>query len=394
MNTKLSGRRFWAKAGLALLCALLGGVGWVADARAAGKVRLMRVPNGGLQPQVVTDASGVVHLIYLKGDPAAADVFYCRMEAGAAEFSAPLRVNSESGSAIAVGTIRGAQLAVGRGGRAHVAWNGSNSATPKPARGTPMLYARLNDAGTAFEAQRNLIAAAAGLDGGGTVAADAAGNVYVLWHAPGTPESKGEAQRAVFVAVSRDDGRTFAAEWRAHTQPTGACGCCGMKATVDGAGILYAVYRSANAEGNRDMQLITSQDQGRSFAVGLVDPWLVKMCPMSSAALAPGAGGVLVGWETGGQVMFGLAGKGTEVNGRTPLSELRGAKHPALVPAASGELLGVWTQGTGWQRGGSLAWQIFDKSGRPTAEKGTVPGVPVWSFAAAFAWGGGFTVLY
>jgi DNA-binding beta-propeller fold protein YncE len=42
-----------------------------------------------------------------------------------------------------------------------------------------MLYARLDDAGTAFEPQRNLIQVAAGLDGGGSVAADQAGNVYV-----------------------------------------------------------------------------------------------------------------------------------------------------------------------------------------------------------------------
>jgi len=37
---------------------------------------------------------------------------------------------------------------------------------------TPMLYTRLNDAGTAFEAERDLITVARGLDGGGSVAAD------------------------------------------------------------------------------------------------------------------------------------------------------------------------------------------------------------------------------
>ena len=42
-----------------------------------------------------------------------------------------------------------------------------------------MLYTRLNDQGTAFEPQRNLMLRTFGLDGGGTVAADAAGNVYV-----------------------------------------------------------------------------------------------------------------------------------------------------------------------------------------------------------------------
>jgi len=45
----------------------------------------------------------------------------------------------------------------------------------------------------------------------------------------------------------------------------------------------------------------------------------------------------------------------------------------------------IWTEGTGWQRGGSLAWQLFNPEGKPLGEKGTVLGVPAWSFAAAAA---------
>ena len=48
-----------------------------------------------------------------------------------------------------------------------------------------MLYSRLNDPGTAFEPQRNLLHETGGLDGGGTLAADGAGNVWVAWHAMG-----------------------------------------------------------------------------------------------------------------------------------------------------------------------------------------------------------------
>src|SRR5207253_208395 len=31
-------------------------------------VTLLRVPNGGIQPQAITDARGTLHLIYIKGD--------------------------------------------------------------------------------------------------------------------------------------------------------------------------------------------------------------------------------------------------------------------------------------------------------------------------------------
>src|SRR4051794_33977196 len=87
------------------------------------------------------------------------------------------------------GTIRGGQLALGKAGRAHVVWFGTSKALPRgplnpamaadsPYNGTPLLYSRLDDAGTAFEPQRNLMQATFGLDGGPSVAADPLGNVY------------------------------------------------------------------------------------------------------------------------------------------------------------------------------------------------------------------------
>src|SRR5262249_21185542 len=128
----------------------------------AHKTTLLRAPDHGIQPQVAVDAKGVVHLLYFKGDPAGGDVFYATSKDGA-HFGHPLRVNSQAGSAIALGAIRGAQLALGKDGRVHVAWSGSHSALPAaPGKAVPMLYARLDDKGSAFEPQRNLIQSAVG----------------------------------------------------------------------------------------------------------------------------------------------------------------------------------------------------------------------------------------
>src|SRR5262249_42740732 len=144
-------------------------------------------------------------------------------------------------------------------------WMGSDKARPKaPGDATPMLYTRLNDAGTAFEPERNLIRAAVGLDGGGSVAADGAGRVYVFWHAP-DPGKKGEDNRRVWVTVSADEGKTFAPEKAAYAEPTGACGCCGMRAFADARGTVYALYRGAKDHEQRDMYLLTSADAGKSF---------------------------------------------------------------------------------------------------------------------------------
>ena len=108
---------------------LMFALAWLAGAQASStfgaEVHLQRAPAGALQPQAVMDAQGTLHLVYLKGDPKACDVFYSRRVRGAEGFTPALRVNSQPGSAVAVGTIRGAQLALGKGGRVHVVWNGS-----------------------------------------------------------------------------------------------------------------------------------------------------------------------------------------------------------------------------------------------------------------------------
>jgi len=378
-----------------LLCGSLAPVGAAGEKR----VSVERTPGRGIQPQALADEKGNLHLLYFQGDPAAGNLMYVRRAAGQREFSAPLRVNSQEGSAIAVGSIRGGQLAVGKGGRVHVAWNGSQKALPKnPIAGVPMLYARLNDAGTAFEAQRNLMTVSAILDGGGTVAADGQGNVYVAWHGLGQDLVKGEGNRKVWVSVSRDDGQTFATEHPAWAEPTGACGCCGMRGYADRQGNVYLLYRAATDKSNRGMYLLRSADRGKSFTGQPLDQWEIDSCPMSSEAFAEGPNGVYAAWDTRGQVYFTRIDPGKLTADVPRPAPGRGAarKHPALAVNARGDVLLAWTEGTGWNRGGSLAWQVYDKDGNPTAEAGQLPGaVPVWGLPAAVAGPDGrFTILH
>lgn len=363
----------------------------------AAEVRLQRVPGGGLQPQAVMDARGALHLVYLTGDPKASDVVYSRRDAGKADFSAPVRVNSQPGSAIAIGTIRGAQFALGKVGRVHVVWNGSSQAEPKPAtKSSPLLYTRLNDAGTAFEPQRNLINGTLHLDGGGTVAADADGNVFALWHGAPPDNKSGETGRAVYLARSRDDGKTFEPERVVSPDESGACACCGMRAFADAQGTVFALFRTASTALDRDMMLLVSRDRGERFTGDYVHRWRVGQCPMSSEAFTAAGGRVFAAWETAGAVQFAAldAKSAKPVTPAGPSLMVKG-KHPALAVNKAGETLLVWTEGTGWQRGGSLAWQVFGTDGKPTAAPQRQDGVPVWGLAAAVAEAdGSFTVLY
>ena len=357
-------------------------------------VRVERVPNAGIQPQVAVAPNGTVHLIYYSGDPMAGDIFYVRSTDGGSSFTSPLRVNSHPGSAIAAGNIRGAHIAVGRNGLVHVAWNGSKNAEPKgPKDATPMLYARMNGAGTAFEPERNVIQSAYGLDGGGAVAADTQGNVYVFWHAP-SPGLTGEGNRRVWVASSTDDGNTFEPETAASGPPTGACGCCGMNAIAARTGELFALYRSATDTVNRDMYLLASHDHGRTFTDQKIDRWHVGYCVMSSVSFATGPAHTLAAWETEGQIHFGtIDGAASRI--LSAPGEAGKRKHPAIAMSSDGRVLLAWTEGMGWKKGGSLAWQVYDANLQPVGEAGHQDGVPAWSLIAAFPRrDGGFTILY
>lgn len=350
-------------------------------------VSLLRTPHDGIQPQAVVDSNGVVHLICFQGKASGGDVFYVRQKPGGETFSDPIAVNSESGSAIAVGTIRGAHLALGRNGRVHVAWNGAKPVAGASYKGVPMWYTRLDDSGGRFEPQRNLITFAGGLDGGGSVAADAAGNVYVLWHGSAPDNSSGEPGRAVFLARSTDDGRAFATERAVSPKSSGACGCCGMRAFTDRSGNLFALFRGASTMMDRDEVLMVSRNQGERFDVLNRSPWSIAACPMSSAAFCDTKAGVLAAWETTGQIQFAFveSASGTAGKSMSPPGTAK-RKHPSIATNHRGEVLLVWTEGTGWQRGGALAWQVFDASGKPIGEKGRVAdGVPVWGLVAAIA---------
>jgi hypothetical protein len=360
-------------------------------------VMVIRTPDGGIQPQAAVDSRGVVHLVFFRGEPQHGDLFYARFDRETGRFSAPVRVNTQPGSAIATGTVRGAHLAIGREGRVHVAWMGSSAATPRATgNASPMLYTRASDSGTAFEPERNLLQYATGLDGGGSLTADSAGRVYVAWHAGG-PSSKDESDRRVWLARSDDDGRTFGRETAVSPVEQGACGCCGMRAAVNESGTLFLLFRSARAMVNRDTYLLTSRDHGMSFDTAMLHPWNVGACQMSTYSLATTRERMFAAWETAGHVYWlgADAASGRRGSIVTPDGQGGSRKHPVVAASRQGHVLLVWTEGTGWNKGGRLAWQRFDHAGRPIGDRGGASGVATWSLGTAAALPDGrFVIVY
>ena len=385
--------RVWPLVIVVALSQCLSGVELMAAERSP--VRLERVPHGAIQPVARLSADGTIHLIYFVGDPRAGDVFYVKRRRGESTFLEPVRVNSQPGSVIAIGTVRGAHLALGPPGTIHVAWMGSSEAQPRGPHGeAPMLYARSSDGGRSFEPERNVVTHAYGLDGGGTVAADVQGNVSLVWHAGAGRE--GEDQRRVWLARSSNGGATFEPEVAISGAGTGVCGCCGLSAAVDAAGALYILYRGAWQGDDRAMYLLRGQAFERRFTHTLLERWRIAACPMSTSAAAPTSNGIAIGWETDGEVAWAVVNDHAQTSIRPihPPHPGDHRKHPAVAMALNGSVLFVWTEGTGWNRGGSLHWQEFDSAGRPTDVHGNVEGVPTWSRASVVADADGYMIIY
>jgi hypothetical protein len=238
------------------------------------------------------------------------------------------------------------------------------------------------------------------LDGGATIAADGQGHVYALWHAMPKQASpapgKGELARTVYVASSDDDGQTFTKE-APRSEAVGLCGCCSMRAITLASGELVALYRSADGS-SRGMQLLRSSDHGVSFKASELQPWPINACPMSSSFLKPTARGLLAAWETDTSIWLANL---SDASIKPRKISTQGSKHPSLAENEHGETLVAWARGTGWQRGGTLAWCVVDAAGKVMAESAADPdkdanaAVPVWSFpAAAEVAGLGFVVVH
>jgi hypothetical protein len=342
-----------------------------------------------MQPQLEVDTRQQAHCLWLDGEPAAANVRYAKLDGTNGFPARPMQVNSQAGSALAIGTIRGPQFALGPSGTVHVVWNGSGTATPKPPKGSPLLYSRLVPGDTGFEPQRNLIHGTADLDGGGGIAADPAGHVYAFWHAGDGQVQTREDRRKVYVAESIDDGATFAPE-RPITRDGGACGCCGLRAGTDAAGHLFVAYRGAREMIHRETIVLQSNDAGISFQSLPLQDWATGSCPMSLPAIARLGSSTQIAWETEGRIYLRAfpgptSSPPTTTPSETALVPGPGARLPALASNSRGETLLVWTEGTGWNRGGRLGWRLLDRSGTPTDQGGVRDGIPVWSFAAVVA---------
>jgi hypothetical protein len=207
---------------------------------------------------------------------------------------------------------------------------------------------------------------------------------------PGT-----EADRHVWLARSKDDGRTFAPELDFTPGNRGTCGCCGMKLFANDDGV-FALYRSASEMVHRDIYFVASNDFGKSPVSLDLGPWEIGACAMRTSAMASMPNGrVAIAFEQEGNIVLGAIQPAEHAT--LSLSRVLGnggnRKHPAIAVGQDGTVLVAWTEGTGWARGGRVVWQSFDQKNQ-LLDKGGADGLPAWDMPAVVATRDGHFLLF
>ena len=328
---------------------------------------------------------GTIHLVYLHGEPKAAEVRYTYRKPGEAWHPGQM-VNSPKSSAIALGTIRGPQLAVGGMGTVHVIWNGIGADTSPR---SPLWYARKSREDKTFGKPQDLLGDATALDGGASITGNESKGGVVVWHGNEAGAAAEEKQRLILIRSSNDDGISFEKAEAANRADPGVCACCSLRALAGPEGGPNIFYRSAETMDHRAMTLLSLS--GGTWKSRGIEPWKVAACPMSSAALASTSNRLLGAWETAGQIRMGWLS-----DPALPPATVAGdkAKHPSIAINEKGSILISWLQGSGWNRGGSVFWQEFDRELRPTGKAVNAGVVPARGLITAYAEpNGDFVVL-
>ena len=362
----------------------------------AAEVVIQPTPDGGLQPRLITDQAGNIHLLYFKkrsDQPRVREgnLYYRQYLSSEGRWGLPIKVSSQAFN-VETFSIARAGMAIDGTGRIHVIWYRGREAE--------YLYARSDAARSAFEPQQSMVSDyIEGVDAGADIAAEG-NHVAIVW---GAGDLSREYERTVFVRLSSDNGASFGPEILAGNQDIGACACCSLATDFSDGDNLLVAYRSAINGIGRHMQLLTLGIAENSLAhssYGEVHPlqeWEISSCPLSTNDIAADRDGQQwVVFETAARIVQKrLSAESIPSLVAEPFTKSR-QKNPAIAFNAQGQHLIVWGEGISHSRGGRLNMQLFDADDEAldTGFSETIE-IPEFSFpAAALLPTGEFLVLY
>jgi hypothetical protein len=315
------------------------------------RVTTAPVPGRGRPVVAKTDTAGTIHLLYDSEDGPK----YARSTDDGVTFSPPVPV--VAGGPRRPGLEYDAwDMAVGKGGRVHVAMGTNAWKLKLPQEEWGFYYASLAPGAAAFSPVRNINRKPSE---GFSLAADDGGNVTACW-----------LSDKLYANVSHDGGETFgpSVEIDARFNP---CDCCTTSAVYGEDGRLAVLYREETGN-ERDMYLaLWDQGGGRVSRTRVSQtPWKIDACPMSYYTIARNRGGFLAVWPTRGEIFFArLDSKGNPSQPAEIKTPGRSGMRTGMVAlsAPDGSTL------VAWKNGGRVGWQMYGEGGRPLGLAGSAP---------------------
>lgn len=247
------------------------------------------VIGDGQIPNIAKDKNGTIHLVYGLGD----SILYTSSSDNGQSFSSPSVVAVLPG--LFSFAMRGPQIAVN---------NSGVIVTACTTKGNIYSYykdkknwkhgPRVNDVDTI--SKEGLMALAA--DGE---------NAYAVWL-----DLRGNKRNKIYGAVSNDGGKSWSKNIMVYTSPdTGVCPCCKPSVVIKGKEV-YVMFRNW-LQGNRDLYLIESDNNGASFSAAQklgTGSWKLNACPMDGGGLAVNKNGkVQTTWRREGNIFTAVPGR-------------------------------------------------------------------------------------
>ncbi len=315
------------------------------------RVTTVPVPDHGKPVAAKTGPDGTVHLLYDSADGPQ----YAKSTDNGRTFGAPIAV-VDRGSRKPGLEFGAWDMAVGQGGRIHVALGTNAWKLKLPQEEWGFYYTRLEPGAKAFSKVRNINRTPSE---GFSLACDDKGKVTACW-----------LSGKLYANVSHDGGKTFADKM--EIDPSfDPCNCCTTSSIYGADGKLAVLYRE-ETDDERDMYLVSwDQDRNqvsRSRISGTL--WKTDACPMSYYAISRNQDGFVAVWPTKDQICFArLDSQGKPL----PPAEIK-------TPGRSGMRTGIIALNApdgstlvAWKKDDHLGWQLYDKKGRPSGSPGSAP---------------------
>jgi hypothetical protein len=316
------------------------------------RVAVIRVPTAGQVLKAQLDANNTIHLLIDSSNGPQ----YVKSTDGGINFTTALAVVNPELPRPGL-KFSGADLAIGKDGRVHVAMSNNAWKLKLPQEEWSLHYATLAPGAQAFSTPRNLNRKPSE---GFSLAADERGNVTACF-----------LSNKLYAMASQDNGESFSPS--AEINPAwNPCDCCTTTAAYGADGRLAILYREETSN-ERDMFVVLLDQSGaRKPSRQRVSStlWNVAACPMTYFAISQANTGYVIAWPTKGAVYFARLDKDGAV---MPPGEIR-------TPGTSGMRTGVLalsaSDGTtliAWKNKDELGWQLYDAKGQPQGEPGSAP---------------------